>query len=98
MSAFRFPTVFLSHGTPMHAFGDDSYSEMLHRFSNSIPKPKAVLVISTHSVSDNKIHILRSSENWIQHDFNGFPKELYQVQYACPGDPALAENVSSLFQ
>ena len=30
------------------------------------------------------------------HDFGGFPRELYQVQYPAPGDPALARRVQKL--
>jgi 4,5-DOPA dioxygenase extradiol len=30
------------------------------------------------------------------HDFGGFPRELYQVRYPAPGDPALARRVQAL--
>jgi 4,5-DOPA dioxygenase extradiol len=30
------------------------------------------------------------------HDFGGFPRELYQVQYPAPGDPTLARRVQKL--
>ena len=82
----------------MHAFGDDPYQEALHQFANSLPKPKAILVISAHTVSDDKIHVLKTPQNRILHDFNGFPKELYQIQYDCPGDIQLAETVATLFK
>jgi 4,5-DOPA dioxygenase extradiol len=95
MSAYRFPTVFVSHGTPMHAFGEDRYQEMLLQFSASIPKPKAIVFVSAHSISGEHVHVLKTAKNTIQHDFSGFPEELYDVQYSCPGDEALADQVVS---
>ena len=82
----------------MHAFGDDPYSETLHAFANTMPRPKAILALSAHTISDDKVVVLRTEQNRIVHDFNGFPKELYQVQYSCPGEPALAETAATLFK
>ncbi len=97
MSAYRYPSVFLSHGTPMLAFGEDRYQETLLALSNSMPKPKAIIFISAHSVSNEDIHILAAEKNRIQHDFTGFPVELYDIHYECPGSPAVAEQLSGLF-
>ncbi len=96
MSAFRYPSVFISHGSPMHAFGEDDFSTMLENFAGSLPKPKAVIFISAHSVSSETVHILKTEKNGIMHDFNGFPEELYQIQYQCNGDPALSDQISQL--
>jgi 4,5-DOPA dioxygenase extradiol len=95
--SFRFPTLFLSHGTPMLAHGNDPYQEMLEKFSASIPKPKAIVFLSAHSLSADQIHILKSEKNRIQYDFGGFPEELYQIKYECAGDPALADQLATLF-
>jgi 4,5-DOPA dioxygenase extradiol len=97
MSVFRFPSVFLSHGTPMLAYGEDQYQAMLEKFSASLPKPKAIVFISAHSVSSEEIHVLKTKQNWIQHDFTGFPKDLYEVQYNCPGDEVLSNQIAEMF-
>jgi 4,5-DOPA dioxygenase extradiol len=96
MSAFRYPSVFLSHGSPMHVFGEDHFSSMLESLSANLPKPKAIIFISAHSVSSETVHILKTNKNKIIHDFNGFPAELYEVQYQCNGDPTLADQISQL--
>ena len=93
MSSYRYPSVFLSHGTPMHAYGEDRYQEMLVSFAASVPKPKALIFVSAHSVSSEQIHVLKTDRNTIHHDFMGFPKELYEINYTCPGDPILADQI-----
>lgn len=100
MSLYRFPAVFLSHGTPMTAFTqeNDPFQESLVRFSRSIPKPTAVIFLSAHSLSSDQVHVLRCESNRIQHDFAGFPDELYEIDYSCPGSPVLAEEAASLFR
>ena len=100
MSSYRFPTVFLSHGTPMTAFSqeDDPYQDSLRRFARSIPKPKAIVVVSAHSLSSDRVHILKCERNTIQHDFAGFPQELYEMTYHCPGSLSIADEAASRFQ
>ncbi len=80
----------------MHAFGEDAFSTMLENLSAALPKPKAIVFISAHSVSSDTVHILKTEKNRIMHDFNGFPPELYDVQYQCNGDPALSDQISQL--
>ncbi len=69
---------------------------MLKNFADSLPKPKAVVFISAHSVSSETVHVLKTEKNTIIHDFTGFPPDLYQVQYQCNGDPTLSDQISKL--
>ena len=97
MKPFRFPSVFVSHGTPMHAFGEDDYQAKLLQFAKEQPKPKAIVFLSSHSVSSDQVHVLKTEMNTIHHDFIGFPDELYQIKYQCPGDPELSDRITELF-
>lgn len=98
MNAYRYPTVFLSHGTPMHAFGEDAYQNSISNFSASFPKPKAIVFVTSHAVSSEHVLILKTEKNSIRHDFSGFPKELYDIQYSCPGDMELADKIEERFK
>jgi len=80
----------------MHAFGDDPYQEMLAQFAATLPKPRAIVFVSAHTISSDDVHILRTNQNTIQHDFNGFPDDLYKINYSCPGDTMLADQVAKL--
>ncbi len=83
----------------MLAFGEDAYQKALERFALSIPKPRAIVIVSAHSISGEAVHVLRCEQNRIQHDFSGFPRELYEIEYTCPGSPEIADRVSeSLIQ
>ena len=82
----------------MLAFGEDSYQEALFNFSESMPKPKAIICLSSHSISTDSVHILSTLKNTIQHDFSGFPPDLYQIKYSCPGAPDLSMEVAKLLQ
>jgi 4,5-DOPA dioxygenase extradiol len=100
MSSYRFPAVFLSHGTPMTAFSqeNDPYQDSLHRLARSMPKPKAIVFVSAHSLSSDQVHILKCESNRIQYDFAGFPQELYEISYDCPGSPGIADEAATLFR
>ena len=71
---------------------------MLENLAQSFPKPKAIIFLSAHSVSSDQVHILKTKKNWIQYDFMGFPDELYQVKYECPGDEAIATEIASALE
>jgi len=89
------PVLFIGHGSPMNALGGNTYSASLVRLAASLPKPKSILAISAHWETDGT-KILDMNPPPTIHDFGGFPKELYQMQYPAPGAPELVKRVEAL--
>ena len=89
------PAVFFGHGNPMNALAHNAYTEAWADFGRATPRPQALLAISAHWYGPGAGVTVATAPKTI-HDFGGFPRELYQVEYPAPGDPALARRVVQL--
>ena len=91
------PAAFIGHGNPMNAIEQNRYTEAWSSFGTSMPKPKAILVISAHwyvnITAVTAMHVPRTI-----HDFYGFPQALFDVQYPALGDEQVAQRIVDVVQ
>jgi len=89
------PAIFFGHGNPLNALQRNDYTTGWATIGQAIPRPKAVLAVSSHWYLPGTAVTAMPAPATI-HDFGGFPRELYEVKYPAPGDPDLAQRVKGL--
>jgi 4,5-DOPA dioxygenase extradiol len=94
MSDTQQPVLYLSHGAPPLA-DDRQWTAELAAVSAGLARPTAILIVSAHWEAA-PLTLAATETVPLLYDFGGFPERYYQVQYAAPGAPELANQVRKL--
>ena len=89
------PAIFFGHGNPMNALTTNPWTEAWATIGRELPRPKAILSVSAHwYLPSTRVTAVERPRTI--HDFGGFPRPLFEVQYPAPGDLALCDRVREL--
>lgn len=91
------PVLFVGHGSPMNAIEENEFVQGFRTIAKQLPMPLAILCISAHWETKGTWITAMEKPRTI-HDFGGFPKQLYQVQYPASGSPLLAQQTRELIK
>ena len=91
------PSVFISHGSPMHALEPGAAGEAWAALGRKLPRLRAIVIASAHWET-NLPTLTGNPKPETIHDFSGFPEPLYKLRYPAPGAPQVAQRAQALLE
>jgi 4,5-DOPA dioxygenase extradiol len=89
------PSLYISHGAPP-LLDDERWMSELFEWAQSMPKPKAVLIVSAHWESAPLSLSSAAAGTPLVYDFSGFEQRFYEMTYRTPDASHLAAQVTAL--
>ena len=91
------PVLFVGHGSPMNALEDNEFGRTWGEMGRQLPRPKAILCVSAHwETSGTQVTGMEKPKTI--HDFGGFPRALFEMEYPAPGSLDLARLTQETIQ
>jgi 4,5-DOPA dioxygenase extradiol len=87
------PALYLSHGAPP-VFDDGPWMTEMFQWSQSLPKPTAILIVSAHWEAAPLSLSASAAGTRLVYDFGGFDRRYFEMEYATPDASALAARVA----
>jgi 4,5-DOPA dioxygenase extradiol len=89
------PAIYLSHGAPP-LFEQTEWMTELHGWARSLPRPRAILIVSAHWESAPVAISSSTAGTELVYDFGGFAPLYYRMRYDTPSSEELAGLVKKM--
>lgn len=90
------PAIYLAHGAPP-TLDDALWSSQLFTWSQNMPKPKGIVIISAHWEDAPTTISAPGIQRELVYDFGGFQQRYFDLNYSTPDASALAQDMKLLF-
>jgi 4,5-DOPA dioxygenase extradiol len=81
----------------MNAIEENEFVTGWRNIGKTLPKPNAILCVSAHWETKGT-YVTATDRPVTIHDFGGFPRVLFEVEYHAPGSPELAKETKRIIK
>lgn len=95
----RMPVLYVGHCSPVYAMTNGPSAVALKALGEKLRKPRAILIMSAHWITESGTAVQCQAQPATQHDFNGYKGVdpfMFTIEYPALGEPQLARKVVDL--